>query len=395
MAIPDPALDLFLRCLAGQTDKTTMDGLRRFSPQIWGRTVQLAQRHNVEALFYARLKILDTTTIPTATLQTLQQATHLAALKLAGLYQELAAILEQLQKHTIPVIVLKGAYLGQIVYHNSTVRSMSDIDILVHQRDLPRATAVMELRGYHLQNGAWGTKHLAFNAADGRPPVEIHWHIIHPADPFEVDVETLWVRAAPTTVAKMPALAFSPEDLILHLALHASFNHGFRFGLRPFCDIHEVINYFGDTIEWQTVIRRAHRWQIAHALYLTLHLTVELLATTISNETLEMLQPDDFTPEMTTWAKKRILEGDAIPFISSNFARIWKEKRLRDKTAVFLKCVLPPPETVIKQSERSHTDSIRQFGTRLRRYGHAGWQLWWRNETMRRDVTMKNWLASG
>ena len=282
MANPDPALNLLLLCLGNRSDTMTTGRFRQLPILVWERAAQLAQRHNVEALFYARLKNLNLIdSVPVDIRQTLRQATHLSALKLAGLYQELTSILHQLAHNSIPVIVLKGAYLGQIVYQNSATRSMSDIDILVHREDLSRATALMELRGYHLENGMWGTKHLTFMADDGRPPVEIHWHIIHPADPFTIDVEALWTRAVPVMLTGTSALAFSPEDLILHIALHTSFSHGFRFGLRPFCDLHEIINCFGDVIEWQPLIHRAHNWQITHALFLTLRLTMDLLSTAV------------------------------------------------------------------------------------------------------------------
>ena len=393
MATPDPALDLLLFHLSGQTDGATGDKL---PVSVWERAAQLADRHTVEMLFYARAKKgVNAAVMPAAVRQTLQQASHLGALKLARLYQELTAVLRRLSQDDIPVIVLKGAYLGQMVYQEPAFRPMNDIDLLVHQHDLSRVTAVMESRGFQLKNEAWGAKHLTFAADDGRPPVEIHWHITHPADPFTIDVAELWARAVPITLMGTPALAFSPEDLLLHLAVHLSFNHGFRFGLRPFCDIHETLDQFRGGIAWEAVIRRAHRWQIAHAVYLTLELTVDLLKTAVPDDVLQALKPDDFAPEMTLWAKNRVLGSESLPFVSSNFARMWEEGRLRDKAAVFLKCVLPPPEVQGEQSKTSPVAPARQLGKRLHRYGQAGWQLLRRDEAMCRDVNMKKWLASG
>ncbi len=395
MAALEPALDLLLLCLGNWRDEAGADEWRHVPVSVWERTVQLAQRHTVEPLLYARIKSPDiAAAIPPATLETLQQAVHLNALKLTRLHQELAAVLHQLAQAAIPVLVLKGAYLGQIVYRDTVFRSMSDIDLLVHQRHLPQTTTLMALRGYRLQDNQWGTKHLTFVADDGRPPVEVHWHIISLADPHEVDVAELWARAASTTLAGMPALALSPEDLLLHLALHASFNHGFRFGLRPFCDIDKTLAHFGETIAWQTVIRRAHRWRLARALFLTLHLAVDLLAAAVPDEVLQTLRPDDFTPDMASWASNRILGGDAIPFVSSNFARIWQEKGWKDKTAVFLKCVLPP-KMMREQSSPTPAGLASQWRRRIHRYGRAAWHLWRRDEAMRRDVHLKKWLASG
>ncbi len=395
MTTPDPGSDHLLYCLSGRYKQTAAEASLSISPVVWERTGQLAQRHKVEPLLYARIKPKgNSTVIPTTICQTLQQATHLNALKMANLYRELAAILHLLNQAAVPVIVLKGAYLGPIVYPNTAFRSMGDIDLLVRQHDLARTTTLLQSHGYCLQNKMWGVKHLTFAAADGRPPVEIHWHILHPADPFDIDVDELWARAVPVTLVGAPVLALSPEDLILHLALHTSFNHGFCFGLRPFCDIQATINFFGDAIVWAIVVRRAHRWQMARALFLTLYLAADLLATAMPNEALLALQPDDFKSEMAVWARERILGGNAIPFISSNFSRMWEEKRLWSKAAVFLKCILPPPEMLAEQSQLSPTHPIRQLGERIRRYGPVGWRLWQHDEAICCDVNMKKWLAS-
>jgi hypothetical protein len=44
---------------------------------------------------------------------------------------ELSKVLRILQNDGIPVIVLKGAALAEVVYGNIALRSMSDVDLLV------------------------------------------------------------------------------------------------------------------------------------------------------------------------------------------------------------------------------------------------------------------------
>ena len=69
----------------------------------------------------------------------------------------------------------------------------------------------------------------------------------------------------------------SPEDLLLHLCLHASFTHRFRVGLRACWDILETVNHYGQAIDWDLVVRRAQAWGIGRYVYLTLRLVRDLL----------------------------------------------------------------------------------------------------------------------
>jgi hypothetical protein len=56
----------------------------------------------------------------------------------------------------------------------------------------------------------------------------------------------------PVQIAGCDSLTPSPEDLLLHLCPHISYQNRFAFGLPPSCDIAETISRFDSTLDWQT-----------------------------------------------------------------------------------------------------------------------------------------------
>jgi hypothetical protein len=65
----------------------------------------------------------------------------------------LSAALEVLEKAGVPVIALKGAPLLLFYYGNAGVRVMADIDVLIQERDLARASDVLRAHDWHSPRG--------------------------------------------------------------------------------------------------------------------------------------------------------------------------------------------------------------------------------------------------
>lgn len=71
------------------------------------------------------------------------------------------------------------------------------------------------------------------------------WDVLSRPYPFKLDVADLWARARPARIAEAETWTLCPEDLLLHLCLHATFHRKFvqeHVGLRPFCDIAESLS---------------------------------------------------------------------------------------------------------------------------------------------------------
>lgn len=265
----------------------------------WSVLARTAVRHGVAPLVYARLRTTGDQ-VPAHVLDVLKGYFFRTGLENLRLYARLAPILRALAEQGIDVIVLKGAFLADTVYEDRALRSMGDADLLMRRTALPRvdrilrgsgwdqpiaddATAPRQARGHQLQTFVRDSAH-----------IEVHWSIEDDASPFAIDVDGLWQRARRVQVAGVRALALAPEDLLLHLCLHASYNHGwlqFEAGLRPLVDIEATLRHFAHRIDWDVFTQRAFGWKVQRCAWLTLTLAKHLLAADVPERVLAALAP--------------------------------------------------------------------------------------------------------
>ena len=53
-----------------------------------------------------------------------------------------------LTREGLPVVVLKGAALAELVYQHIGLRTMADVDLLVEKKNLDKAGSILERLGY-------------------------------------------------------------------------------------------------------------------------------------------------------------------------------------------------------------------------------------------------------
>jgi hypothetical protein len=299
----------------------------------WNGLVASSREHGVAPLLYHRLTSGPATPrIPENVLRMLREDYLINGARNALLYQDLQKLLQALRQDQIPVIALKGACLAELVYGDPALRTMGDIDIMVGKADLPRTANRLRAMGYSCKNydlelramGYPGKNYdlekwcLLFNHLPRffKPPnprVEIHWTILMPTRPLRPDLEGLWNRARPATIAGTGALVLSPADLLLHLCAHAGGQDmgPFCLGLRPLCDISAVLQHYEGELDWKEVAARAREWQAARCVFLALLLAKTMLAARVPEEFLQSLRPGDFDDRWLATAQSIVLAGEA------------------------------------------------------------------------------------
>lgn len=205
---------------------------------------------------------------------------------------QLAEVLAACHQQQIPVIVLKGALLAPLVYPDASLRPMNDIDLLFRPDDLPRVAALLESLGYRgktktADQGPGITKHLSTYRRNGHPAdtpnpylsaggdrmIEPHLSLEESWFGLKVDITPgVWARAVPVTLAGQPALRLATPDLLLHLAVHATFH--VIMGAAVFVqlyDIGRVIAAWPDDLDWAQVQTLARQAQAGPFLYAALY----------------------------------------------------------------------------------------------------------------------------
>jgi Protein of unknown function (DUF5672)/Uncharacterised nucleotidyltransferase len=126
--------------------------------------------------------------------------------------------------------------------------------------------------------------------------LDIRTHFLtlrRPADRLPVahiPIEDFWERARPAQIESVAALVFSPEDLLLHIALDLAFAGRFVGHARTICDIGQTCGRYGDAIDWSQVIAQARAYQTVKPLYYALRWACELVGAGVPSQALAELR---------------------------------------------------------------------------------------------------------
>lgn len=391
----------------------TLAGLS-LSKDGWEEILRQSLRHSVAPLLYHRLKQADAGSLLPVEVWGKLQTLYLRSAAINGsMYRDLADALTHLHADGIAVIVLKGGYLARHVYDNIALRPMNDFDLLVKEADLLGANELLVKLGYRVSRNADTEAliakyyHLPPLIKAGPIPVsiELHWKLERPSARFEIDAGGLWRRAQPAAFGEARISALCPEDLLLHLCIHASYHHQFRFGLRSLCDVAETIRRCNDRLDWEQLRERAEEWGAARCVYLTLHLARKLLEANVPYHVLRRLTPKEPKHSFVTMSEAFTLGDIGDPFIFRKFGSLWKNDRWQDKLLIVKNSALPAPKTMARLYPTSQGNTrfsyyIKRWKDLLRRFGPIVWQMLWKKKQMKNLVDdekkrlgLKQWLA--
>jgi hypothetical protein len=404
--------EFLLRCLS-TSRKLTAD-LQPSSPvprppsPAWNEVVAIAAHHGLTPLLYTRLKQNDAQAcVPADVWERLRQVYIASAVRGMRLYRELRTVLRCLRSAGIPVIVLKGAFLAEAVYGDAALRPMADVDLMVPRAELPRAQRVLlDMGGVHQQfeeiEAYVRTKrHLPQVVVRGIT-IEVHWTIASPTGPVRVEAAGLWNRACPFSIAGVEVLAPSPEDLMLHLCLHACYQNRLS-ELRGLVDIAETAKRFGGLLDRERFAARASAWGASRYVGLTLHLARSMLGAEVPDAVLEQLAPGGIDQRILEAAREAVLTqtgyGQWQPFFDNvqvtslgDKARLsWKRVFLsRDEMAAMYPASRNSRHLCFYYARRvGHV--VRSFTTHtLRRAG-----LMMQRRGRDRNATLVRWLNGG
>ncbi|MFP4346378.1 MAG: nucleotidyltransferase family protein, partial [Anaerolineales bacterium] len=267
-------------CLRARWEPAALESARALSARPgfdWEAVGALAQREGVAQLLHAVTREADL--LPDALAQTLRRAYFQTARQNLLLFREIAQLLARLEEAGVPVIVLKGAALAEIVYANPAVRPMCDMDLLVSQGDLPFVLRTLRSLDYEI------TPPLAFRAevlARKRSKalasvLEVHWWLfVAPQYGYALATEALQETALPFELEGAPALALGPESQLMHLCGHLLLHHpGESHRWLWLHDIAEVLVAYREVLDWDRVREHTRRLRLEAPVRTLLDMIIE------------------------------------------------------------------------------------------------------------------------
>ena len=393
-------------------------GLEKLSPADWEGLVDMALRFKVGGMFYREIRSPDfpAELIPAGGRKRLREAYRSLATMNTSLFLDVLRVLKSLGAARMPVIALKGLSLARNVYGDIALRPMSDVDLLVKEDDLVMAGRILLTLGYKQRFPAWESMARAFHHLppfknDRGAMIELHRNIVSPESPIKVDLDGLWERARPIKIDQVEVLALSPEDLLIHLCIHACYHLQTGMDLIPFCDIAGLIRRSADKIDWRTVVERAARWGGQKCVYLMLLLVRELMGTAPPDSVMSEMKPADYRSVYLEEALEQLWDvgpsGHLIIKGIGLLSRIRKAKGMKRRSSTLFKAAFPSREQMARiypvplSGPKIYVCYLFRLGRRIASYALVVFRLIRRDRPViaaihqeRRGSSVSDWMFS-
>jgi len=211
---------------------------------------------------------------------------------------EINRITRALRELQVPILLLKGAAYLVTDLPVSNGRVSSDIDLLVHKKDLTAVEGALKAHGWEhtkldeydqLYYRIWSHELPPLRHRERGTVVDVHHTILPPTGRLHPDPEKLLAEALP--VKGLPFSVLCPPDMVLHSAAHAFQDGDLKRGLKDIVDLDELLRYFAaDGSFWVKLIERGQELNLVRPLYYALRYAKLVLNTPIPQSVMERSQ---------------------------------------------------------------------------------------------------------
>lgn len=382
----NPTLHLLCAALRPEPDETPRHLLRRVAGDEWKPIVDLAVFHGVVPVLYEAVRARKPEVrIPPECLERMRRIYLTASACNMRLFHALGGVLAVFKQYAVPVTLLKGAHLASEIYASPGLRTMGDVDVLLYEHDLPRAEQLLLDLGAEPEDSRRiktdDNQHFGYIFKNNGLRLENHW-TLNASIKHRLDIEAIWARTRPAT--HFPgARLLSPEDLLLHLCLHAA-GHLYALRLRAIYDVTLVIAREAPVISWTEFCARARAWRISRAAYGMLRLAQTWLGANVPEATFAALEPGPSATNQIDSMKKILIDSGSEAnraVVPIGLARLWAQGGGMARIRYGLRLLVTSPENMRRMYNapagkwRQLCYYPRRIGDLLRRHGPAGWRL--------------------
>jgi len=240
-------------------------------------------------------------------------------------FEKLRAVLSQMQKERINCILLKGADLIPRLYGVLGLRAMVDVDLLVHDEDLPAIDRLLRDLAYQTQ-------------IDGNPAY------VDPDNTLALDIVTkvwyvndqdvIWQRAVQRDFEGIPIKGLGASDLLVYLTAYNVVHRGFLSASFAY-DIALLVEK--EDVDWSFVLDEASRCHLKIPIYHGLSFVVSRYGgVPIPDHVLRSLAPSTLSEKLWYWLFQKLVTekpvaelGHLLLFLTQPGLKKWRW--LRDR----------------------------------------------------------------
>jgi hypothetical protein len=280
----------------------------------WDALIGAALEHRLAPLLFLRLSEAGVPVPPEAKLRLERESARNVFHSLANA-TELAMILRGFDEQNIPAMPFKGIVLAATVYGNLSMRSAGDLDLLIFERDLQRATSSLRARGYELKTETLDDGSPAkldyfefhFERSSDGMVVELRWRLeLQPRFARDLGMEWVWPRRSTARVAGAEVPNLDPIANLLMLCMHGSKHFWSR--MIWVCDVARLLHTHPE-LDWDEALREAKRCGLWRATALGILLASRICGARVPDLVLQRLASDRAARELAAYFEQSILDA--------------------------------------------------------------------------------------
>jgi hypothetical protein len=337
-----------LECAA---PRTIIGRLARLSENSlnWPDLLRRAGNHCVVPLLAERVKNLDPSRMPPEVRGTLRESRRAQAILALQLTAELFHLLEIFAEAGIETLATKGPALSVRCYGDPGMRQYSDLDLVVRETDIRRATQAMLAHAYEprVPLAAIDAKKIpgeyAFQKAGTLLLVEFHTERTFRYYPRPLRIEDLFDRRALVNIDGRDVPALSLEDELVLICVHGAKHFWER--LMWIADVAALI-LSGQPPDWDRAMAAASEVGAERILRLGLRLALDLLGAELPAQVEANVRSDHAVSKLAAQIESRLAfhEPRGIGILERAAFRVRMRGGLLAGAAYLLRLSLSPTE---------------------------------------------------
>ena len=261
----------------------------------WACLLAFAEEHCVTGHLASCLRDVEETKVRPEIRQALTERHRAQNFFTLQLTAELFRILESFSSEGICALVVKGPVLAVQAYGDPAMRTYGDLDLLVRQPDIRRATELMSAAGYTpdvplsaIDSGKIPGQYF-FSKADSKLIAELHNDCTLRYFPLRLPLENFFARQVRVPLDGREVPALSVEDELVLICIHGAKHFWQR--LMWIADVAALVSR-QTGINWERVADSANAVGAERMLHVGLRLASDLLKAPLPDKVQTAVQAD-------------------------------------------------------------------------------------------------------
>ncbi len=323
LSLQRPEVEFLLCCSRTHPHPLQLNRIQTLvqQPLDWNYLLERATYHSVLPLLDRQLQHLPTNRIPPEIVETIRSNCQENSRYNLRLTLELLKLSRLFETRSIPMLSFKGAVLAQLAYESLGLRQFFDIDILIPEVDVVRASHLLMERGYQPQFALTDKQQTVYNQLrnehcfwheEKQICVDLHWSILPRHYSFTPDPHLPWSKIDRVDFADRSVATLSPEHLLLFLCAHGSKHNWSR--LYWICDLVELLRV-NQNLDWEYIESLTGKFGTERMLLLGLYLADRLLGVNLPESIVDRFDLDPTLPVLATEIQASLFQSPDVNII--------------------------------------------------------------------------------